>query len=87
MHRFGNFPFRLDGNIPFSGGKRDSYIFQRTLDPATLAIAHPADFGKEYAAAFIELEAPRVTKGIVDALLLESRKIRALRKKIWVMTS
>ena len=85
MHRFWNFPFRLNGDVPLSSGKRDCHLFRRSLYFAAVAVAYPPDFGKEYAAvAFVQLEALRIAKGVMNPLSLETRKIRTLGKEIFV---
>ena len=85
MHRFRNFPFRLDGNIPFSGGKRDSHLLGHPFCATTVPITYPADFGKKYAAVpLVQLETLRRAKGIMNPLSLETREIRTLRKEIFV---
>ena len=85
MHRFWNFPFRLNGDVPLSSGKRDCHLFRRSLYFAAVAVAYPPDFGKEYAAvAFVQLEALRIAKSIVKTFLLETWEPSTLLKEVFV---
>lgn len=87
MHGSRDFPFRLDGSIPFSGGKRDRHLPGYPFRATAVPIAYPAYFGQKYTAvALIQLEALRITKGIMNAFPFEARKIRTLREEILVGT-
>jgi len=85
MHRFRNFPFRLDGNEPSTSGQGNCYLFRCSFYLAAVAIANISDFRQKYATvAFIELETLRIAKGVMNPLSLETREIRTLRKKVFV---
>ena len=85
MHRFWNFPFRLNGDVPLSSGKRDCHLFRRSLYFAAVAVAYPPDFGKEYAVVpLVQLEALRIAKSIVKTFLLETWEPSTLLKEVFV---
>lgn len=80
---FGNFPFRLDADMPFSGSQAYRNLFRRSLDIAALSVPYPAYLWQiDAGVSFIQSEPLRVAEGIMSAFLFEPGKIRPLLKEV-----
>ncbi|GHS95458.1 hypothetical protein AGMMS50276_11140 [Synergistales bacterium] len=76
MYRFSGLKFCLNTYVPFVKFAFNRDILWSSRDVLAFSVAHPADFRQEYPIIrFIEFEALRVVKAIVQSSFLEVRKL------------